>query len=66
MTPRALLRRCPDENRARVVAGSCLPAIVGLLADDALLAFVIPVLYNICVDYGMCVAEPGELRLAAD
>lgn len=42
-----------DENRARVVAGNQLGRIVSLLGDDSILAFVIPVLYNICVDYGM-------------
>jgi hypothetical protein len=41
-----------DENRARVVESDRMGSIVGLLADDSLLAFVIPVLYNICVDYG--------------
>ncbi|TRX89187.1 hypothetical protein FHL15_009885 [Xylaria flabelliformis] len=42
-----------DENRARVVASGCLPAVVALLKndDDEVLAFVIPVLFNICVDY---------------
>ncbi|KAI0544962.1 armadillo-type protein [Xylaria curta] len=44
-----------DENRARVVASGCLPAIVALLNNDEVLAFVIPVLFNICVDY-----EPAQ------
>ncbi|KAI0858477.1 armadillo-type protein [Xylaria cubensis] len=45
-----------DENRARVVASECLPAIVALLNnDDEVLAFVILVLFNICVDY-----EPAQ------
>ncbi|KAI0446398.1 armadillo-type protein [Xylaria telfairii] len=47
-----------DENRARVVASGCLPSIVALLNnddDDSLLAFVIPVLFNISVDY-----EPAQ------
>ncbi|KAI0186288.1 GTP binding protein [Xylaria flabelliformis] len=45
-----------DENRARVVASECLPAIVALLNNnDEVLAFVIPVLFNICVDY-----EPAQ------
>lgn len=42
----------PDENRARVVASGCLPSIISLLDDDSVLAFVIPVLFNISVDYG--------------
>jgi hypothetical protein len=42
-----------DENRARVVQSNALSSgIIPHLADDSLLAFVIPVLYNICVDYG--------------
>ncbi|KAJ2989229.1 hypothetical protein NUW58_g3575 [Xylaria curta] len=44
-----------DENRARVVATGCLPSIVSLLNDDSILAFVIPVLFNISVDY-----EPAQ------
>ncbi|KAI1152863.1 armadillo-type protein [Nemania diffusa] len=40
-----------DENRARVVASGCLPSIISLLDDDSVLAFVIPVLFNISVDY---------------
>ncbi|KAI1129943.1 armadillo-type protein [Nemania abortiva] len=41
-----------DENRARVVASGCLPSIIALLnGDDAILRFVIPVLFNISVDY---------------
>lgn len=41
-----------DENRARVVASSCLPSIILQLQDTSLLPFAIPVLYNICIDYG--------------
>ncbi|ETS78309.1 hypothetical protein PFICI_10371 [Pestalotiopsis fici W106-1] len=40
-----------DENRARVVASNCMPRIVNLINDDSMLAFAIPVLFNICVDY---------------
>ncbi|KAI0105304.1 armadillo-type protein [Nemania sp. FL0031] len=40
-----------DENRARVVASDCLPGIIALLNDDSILPFVIPVLFNISVDY---------------
>ncbi|KAJ9142359.1 Gtp binding protein [Pleurostoma richardsiae] len=46
-----------DENRARVVESKRLLDIIRLLADDSILAFVIPVLYNICVDY-----EPAQLQ----
>ncbi|GAP91467.1 putative ARM repeat-containing protein [Rosellinia necatrix] len=44
-----------DENRARVIASGCVPSIVSLLSDDSMLAFVIPVLFNISVDY-----EPAQ------
>lgn len=44
-----------DENREKVVASGCLPSIVSLLNDDSMLAFVIPVLFNISVDY-----EPAQ------
>ncbi|KAK7750731.1 hypothetical protein SLS62_007282 [Diatrype stigma] len=40
-----------DQNRERVVAAESLSKIVRLLKDDSLLPLVIPVLYNICVDY---------------
>ncbi|KAI0412395.1 armadillo-type protein [Xylaria grammica] len=44
-----------DENRARVLASGCLPSIVSLLNNSSVLAYVIPVLFNICVDY-----EPAQ------
>ncbi|RYP65925.1 hypothetical protein DL771_008055 [Monosporascus sp. 5C6A] len=45
-----------DQNRQRVVAADCLPKIVKLLRDDSLLPLVIPVLFNVCVDY-----EPAQV-----
>ncbi|KAI2621369.1 armadillo-type protein [Xylaria nigripes] len=44
-----------DENRDRVVASGCLPSIIALLENHSILAFVIPVLFNIMVDY-----EPAQ------
>ena len=50
------LSLCADENKARVVAlsklggGGILRFLEG--GDDALLPFVISVIYNICVDNG--------------
>lgn len=41
-----------DLNRALVLNANRLRDIINLLADDSILAFVIPVLYNILVDYG--------------
>ncbi|EON99235.1 putative gtp binding protein [Phaeoacremonium minimum UCRPA7] len=46
-----------DQNRALVLNANRLRDIINLLADDSILAFVIPVLYNILVDY-----EPAQLR----
>ncbi|KIH89390.1 GTP-binding protein [Sporothrix brasiliensis 5110] len=58
-TLRLIGNSCADEddNRARVVAGNQIGRIVSLLGDNSTLAFVIPVLYNICVDY-----EPAQLQ----
>ncbi|KAK8068970.1 ARM repeat-containing protein [Apiospora phragmitis] len=41
-----------DENRARVVESNCMPRLVNLLNNDSLLALIIPVLFNVIVDYG--------------
>ncbi|KAH8903641.1 hypothetical protein BR93DRAFT_918402 [Coniochaeta sp. PMI_546] len=46
-----------DENRARVVQSKQMTSIVKLSSDDSLLPFVIPVVYNVCVDY-----EPAQLE----
>lgn len=34
-----------------------MPGIVNLLNDDSILAFVVPVLFNTCVDYGKNCSE---------
>ncbi|KAJ3554149.1 hypothetical protein NPX13_g10694 [Xylaria arbuscula] len=44
-----------DENREKVIASGCLPTLVSLLNDDSIVAFVVPVLFNISVDY-----EPAQ------
>jgi hypothetical protein len=41
-----------DENRARVVSQNYLYPIFSKLSDLSLINVVIPVTYNICVDYG--------------
>lgn len=41
-----------DENRARVIQGGHLAALLHRLQDENLIPFTIPVLYNILVDYG--------------
>lgn len=46
-----------DENRERVVASNYLPSIIIQLRETSLLPFVIPVLYNICIDY-----EPAQAQ----
>ncbi|KAK7931312.1 Rap1 GTPase-GDP dissociation stimulator 1 [Apiospora marii] len=40
-----------DENRARLVTANCMPRLVNLLNTDSLLPLIIPVLFNIIVDY---------------
>ncbi|KAK0388111.1 hypothetical protein NLU13_4355 [Sarocladium strictum] len=45
-----------DENRARVVQGNYLPAIIRCLDVDVVVPYAIPVLYNILVDY-----EPAQI-----
>lgn len=42
-----------DENRARVVSQGAMSSIIALLKESSLIPFVIPVLFNICVDFGM-------------
>ncbi|KAK0615611.1 hypothetical protein B0T17DRAFT_538607 [Bombardia bombarda] len=48
-----------EENRARVLESDQLRTIIiGFLNDDSLLSFVIPVIYNISVDY-----DPAQLQI---
>lgn len=54
-----------DDNRARFVESGRIHAIIELLDDDSLLAFVIPVLYNVLVDYGKDDATPQSLATYA-
>ncbi|KAH8808522.1 armadillo-type protein [Xylogone sp. PMI_703] len=46
-----------DENRARIVASNGMSQIISLLGNSSIVPFVIPVLYNICLDY-----EPAQLQ----
>ena len=41
-----------DSNRESVVSQEVLPSIINNLENDGLAKLVVPVLYNICVDYG--------------
>jgi len=41
-----------DENRKRVVSRTLMPSIVALIGQSSLIPFAIPVLFNVCVDYG--------------
>jgi len=52
-----------DENRARVVASNYLPSVIIQLKDPSLLPFAIPVLYNICIDYGKSTDSQKECML---
>ncbi len=56
-----------------MVAANYLPSIINQLKDTSLISFVIPVLYNICIDYGetswpkiselsLTLAEPAQLQ----
>ena len=47
-----LLTSLADENRAMVVERNLVPIILALPEDNDLLPFHIPVIYNICLDYG--------------
>ncbi|KAK7991601.1 armadillo-type fold domain-containing protein, partial [Apiospora saccharicola] len=40
-----------DVNRERLVTANCMPRLVNLLNTDSLLPLIIPVLFNIIVDY---------------
>ena len=42
-----------DENRSRVVDGNALSLIIRRLANPRLVAVAVPVLFNICADFGM-------------
>ncbi|KAM0556964.1 hypothetical protein ACHAPJ_005643 [Fusarium lateritium] len=48
-----------DENRARVVEGKYIVSFINHLQDESLVPYLIPVLYNVLVDY-----EPAQ-RLAS-
>lgn len=47
-----ILTRTTDENRARIVEGGHINAIIDLLRHESLLPYVVTVLYNVSVDYG--------------
>ncbi|KAK0122658.1 hypothetical protein ONS96_009696 [Cadophora gregata f. sp. sojae] len=55
-----------DENRARVVASNYLGSVVSQLQDVTLIAFVIPVLYNICIDYEPAQKQASESFLTKE
>lgn len=42
-----------DENREIVIAGNYTLAIIRFFLDPELIFIAIPVIYNICMDYGM-------------
>jgi hypothetical protein len=44
--------RSPDTNRQRVVECTGIEPIMRHLDDDDLFELAVPVLYNICVDFG--------------
>jgi hypothetical protein len=42
-----------DENRERVLHYAILPNVLQQLQDPELVSVAVPVVYNICVDYGL-------------
>jgi hypothetical protein len=46
-----------------VAQGDNISALIRLLDDDGAVSYVVPVLYNICVDYGMQYSLPLDLPL---
>jgi hypothetical protein len=55
-----------DENRQRVVAKGSLSAIAAIMDDESLLDYVLPVLFNICADYGMLSSQAISWMLTND
>ncbi|PBP17238.1 GTP binding protein, partial [Diplocarpon rosae] len=55
-----------DENRSRVVASNHMRSIVLQLQDVSLIAFAIPVLYNICIDYEPSQRQASESLLTKE
>ncbi|KAI6784547.1 Rap1 GTPase-GDP dissociation stimulator 1-B-like protein [Emericellopsis cladophorae] len=53
-----------DQNRARVVGANLFKPIMDLLEDESLTPVVVPVLYNIVVDYAQLHASQANLSAA--
>lgn len=48
-----------DQNRARVVEGKYIISFINHLQDKSLVPYLIPVLYNVLVDYGKSSLSPS-------
>lgn len=49
-----------------MVEGAYLPFVIAQIKDISLLPFAIPVLYNICLDYGMMLKATKNLQNEAN
>ncbi|KAL5606519.1 hypothetical protein BROUX41_002922 [Berkeleyomyces rouxiae] len=54
-----------DDNRARVVDGAFIPVLVSQFSNPDVMRFVVPVLYNICVDYEPAQKAVSEAKFSA-
>ena len=48
-----IISRNSDENRQRLIESNSLRSIIRRLEDSQLSSIAIPVIYNICADYGI-------------
>ena len=55
-----------DENRQRVIDHKSVPALVAKVRDQKLTPIIIPVLLNLCLDYGKPLHRGQELTTTAD
>ena len=53
-----------DENRDRVITHRHWSSILARLDDPKLLHVTVPIIYNICMDYGMCLHLLHEVNNA--
>lgn len=51
-----------DENRGIVISGNYTLAIIRHFLDPNLIFVAVPVIYNICMDYGMTLGKMEERR----
>lgn len=62
-TKRIQAKHTTDENRAKLVESGQLRTVIRFLNDRSLLPLLLPVLYNVIVDYGMVPSNTGKTKL---